>query len=219
MRDHWLSRFCLRTIAIGRALGRELDANAAVTFGLALPVIFGAVGVAIDYSSAASMRSKMQAVADAAAIAAAREMQMAQSSVDRLIAIVDSYVQSQLNGVASKTVVDFTKYTVQVDLRRDYQMTIGKVVSAAANSIARNCNRSIERGTSALLGWRWTRARPEPSRCRRTRASRRPRARSTPTRSTRRGWSPRTTPSCAPAISARPAARSSRPTPTTRRSL
>ncbi|MCC6778145.1 MAG: pilus assembly protein [Hyphomicrobiales bacterium] len=111
------------------AMARDAGANAAVTFGIVLPVVVAAVGVAVDYSFAAAARSKMQPIADAAAIAAAREMQMAQANATRLIAIVDSYVQSQLKDTSSKTAVDFTKYTVQVDLSRDYQMTFGKMVS------------------------------------------------------------------------------------------
>ncbi|MFL6930484.1 MAG: TadE/TadG family type IV pilus assembly protein, partial [Xanthobacteraceae bacterium] len=58
-----------------RALASNNSANVAIVFGLAAPVLFGAVGAAVDYSATVATRAKMQSVADSAAIAAAREFQ------------------------------------------------------------------------------------------------------------------------------------------------
>ena len=118
------------TFSSWRDFARDERANFAVVFGLAVPVIVGAVGVAVDYSFANATKSKMQSVADAAALSAARELQMAQSNPDRIIAVAESYVTSQLKDVSSRTKVDTSELTVQVVLEKDHEMFIGKVISA-----------------------------------------------------------------------------------------
>jgi Flp pilus assembly protein TadG len=53
----------------GRALRRDRDGNVILTFALALIPLIGLVGAAIDYSRAASIRTAMQTVSDATALA------------------------------------------------------------------------------------------------------------------------------------------------------
>jgi Flp pilus assembly protein TadG len=130
---------------------RDERANVAMIFGLALPVVAGAVGVAVDYSLAAATRTKMQSVADAAAIYAAREFQMAQSKPDRIMAVAQNYVQSQLSDVFSKTNVDATALTVQVVLEKDYEMTIGKVVSANKMQLRTSATAKMTNGLPLCL--------------------------------------------------------------------
>src|SRR5262249_6453661 len=66
-----------------RLVGDEA-AGTMMTFALLLPVLVAAAGAAIDYSFAASTRSKMQAVADASALASVREMQLARSDSSKI---------------------------------------------------------------------------------------------------------------------------------------
>src|SRR5712691_6560409 len=105
-----------------RGFIRDQRANVMLTFALALPVILGAAAIAVDYSFAASTRTKMQAVADAAALFAARELQMAQTNSDRIVAVAQNYVKSQLNDVSARTKVDTGALTVRVDLDKDYEL-------------------------------------------------------------------------------------------------
>lgn len=56
---------------------RNQKANIAITFGLTLPVLLMGVGAAIDYGNASAHRSRLQAVADSAALAAAKELRLA----------------------------------------------------------------------------------------------------------------------------------------------
>ena len=72
--------------SIRRQAGRFAAAeagNTAIVFALALPVLVAAAGAAVDYSTAASTRSKMQAVADSAALASARELQLARTELEQ----------------------------------------------------------------------------------------------------------------------------------------
>src|ERR1700730_6153220 len=80
-----------------RLVGDEA-AGTMITFGLALPVIIVAAGAAVDYSFAASIRSKMQAVADSAALASARELQLARADSGRITAIANNVVTSAFPG-------------------------------------------------------------------------------------------------------------------------
>ncbi|MGE0232746.1 MAG: pilus assembly protein TadG-related protein, partial [Flavobacteriaceae bacterium] len=65
MRRVSLKRLCRRFAADGRG-------NVAVIFGIALVPLIAMAGAALDYSSAYNLRAKMQAAADAAALAATR---------------------------------------------------------------------------------------------------------------------------------------------------
>ena len=111
-----------------RRLRRDESGATAIMFAVAVPVVFGLVGVAVDYSLAAAARSKMQAVADGAAIHGARAMQMARATQETISAAATDHVASQLPDAAVSTAVDEQKMTVQVVLEKDVPMTIGKVI-------------------------------------------------------------------------------------------
>src|SRR5262245_4442571 len=111
-----------------RRLGRDETAATAVIFALALPVVLGTAGIAVDYSVAAATRSKMQAVADAAAINSARGLQMARATKETVAAAAETYVKSEMSDVAVKALVDDKALTVNVTIEKDVGMTIGKYV-------------------------------------------------------------------------------------------
>jgi Flp pilus assembly protein TadG len=117
-----------RTASSFSALLREEAGSISVMYALMIPILFGAAGIGLDYSRAASERSKMQAVADAAAIAAARELQMARADPEKISAVARSYVNAQIADVAIGTKVDSQALTVRVDLQKDIQPTIAKVI-------------------------------------------------------------------------------------------
>src|SRR5262245_10096811 len=129
-----LLRNQLRHIASGlgrlRRLRRLRDesGNAGLLFALLLPVVLGASGLGIDYVRAASARTRMQAVADAAAISSARELQMAKAEPDKIAAIATSYVTSQLDDVRVQAKVDADALTVQVILEKDVSLTVGPAI-------------------------------------------------------------------------------------------
>ena len=89
-------------------------------FALTLPVMIAAAGVAVDYSLAASIRSKMQTVADAAALASARELQLARADSSRITAIANSYINIYLTNVTTMIATDFKAMTVQVTIQQPF---------------------------------------------------------------------------------------------------
>src|SRR5262249_27120275 len=111
-----------------RALARDNSANTLIIFGLVTPVLFGAVGIAIDYSSAVATRTKMQSVADSAAVAAVREFQMAKATRDTVAAVARNYVKDRIPDATATPTVDEKALTVQVVVEKDVALTIGKLV-------------------------------------------------------------------------------------------
>lgn len=96
-------------------------ASTAIMFALSLPVLIAAMGAAVDYSFAAATRSKMQTVADSAAVASARELILARSDSNRITAVATNVVKQQLNDVTPTVNVDFKAMTVQVVISKQYR--------------------------------------------------------------------------------------------------
>ena len=94
--------------------------NTIIVFALALPVLVAAAGAAVDYSFAASTRSKMQAVADSAALASARELQLARTDSNRITVIANNVVNSSLQDVTTAVKVDFQAMTVRVAIEKQH---------------------------------------------------------------------------------------------------
>lgn len=99
-----------------REFVRADAASTLTTFSLLAPLLIGAVGMGVDYARASLLRTKMQALADTAAVASARQLQLASSTPDKVAAYAKSLVASQIDGVASTVDVDSKAYTVRVRL-------------------------------------------------------------------------------------------------------
>ena len=108
----------------GRFIGNEA-AGIAMTFALILPVLIVAGGAAIDYSFALMTQTKMKGVADSAALASVRELQLARTDSNRITAIANNVINSLLQGVASTINVDFKGMTVQVVIQKQYTPVFG----------------------------------------------------------------------------------------------
>lgn len=80
---------------------RDMQGGVLVTFALSLPVGFGVLGVATDYAVYNKTRSELQAAADAAAIAGAREIPLARGNPKQIASVVTNFATYQLLGKAS----------------------------------------------------------------------------------------------------------------------
>jgi len=70
--------------------------NAIVAFVCSLPVLFGAVGAAVDYSNLATARASLQTAADAGALQGARELRLAGASRDTVLAVAEAHARQAL---------------------------------------------------------------------------------------------------------------------------
>src|SRR4029079_155453 len=95
------------------------------TFGLVTPILLMGVAAAVDYGTFERGRSRLQAQVDAAAIAAAREMQMAQASTSRVAAVAEKLVPNSEPQATVTTRVDTTALSVTVSAKETYVPRIG----------------------------------------------------------------------------------------------
>lgn len=79
-----------------RDLGSDTRGGMAVLIALTLPVAIAAVGVAIDYGYMSTRKAGLQAAADAAALAGASEMLLANADEDRAKAVSVTVAKSNL---------------------------------------------------------------------------------------------------------------------------
>jgi Flp pilus assembly protein TadG len=105
------------------------------TFGLVTPVLLMGVAAAVDYGMFARGQSRLQAQVDAAAIAGAREMQMAQVSASRVAAVAESLVHSSAPKATVTTKVDEKALTVKVSAKETYAPNIGAYFWAKAPTV------------------------------------------------------------------------------------
>ena len=99
-------------------LVRDDSGATAIIFALALPVVLGAAGIAVDYSIAASTRTRMQTLADSAAVNAARGLQMAKMTPEIVAANAQAYVKNEMKDVAVSALVDGKALTVNVVIEK-----------------------------------------------------------------------------------------------------
>jgi Flp pilus assembly protein TadG len=105
-----------------RGFGSHTQGNAAVIFALLLVPMVGAVGAAVDYSQANSMKSSMQAATDATALG--------------LLSQASSLTSAQLNSTAtSRFTANFNRPATNVTVSASYSSQSGVVtVNASASS-------------------------------------------------------------------------------------
>jgi hypothetical protein len=104
--------------------------NAAVLFALVFPVVGAGTGMAVDYANLARMRTALQETADGAALAAAREMALAQYKSDgertRLATEVAGHFIDIREPDARRVVTaSLDEGSVRIDLSSDGRLFLG----------------------------------------------------------------------------------------------
>ncbi|MET3892490.1 Flp pilus assembly protein TadG [Bosea sp. OAE506] len=128
-----------------RLLGDERGGTI-VAMGIALPVLAMGAGVVVDYGILSEQRQAFQTVADASALAAAREFRLANASPTGVQSAAEKFAKSSLAAVNQTatvaTSVDVRKMTVTVDVstvaRTNIMHMFGHdMVTVAASATAR----------------------------------------------------------------------------------
>ena len=125
----------------GLALLRDRRGGTAIIFALAMPAVVGAAAVSLEYVSASNNRAKMQATADAAALAAARELSLAQNSSSNAGTVAQNYARSELalslknlTFTVETNVID-NNTSVQVKISTSYQPIVARIVGQDAMAV------------------------------------------------------------------------------------
>lgn len=152
------------TQCVGRVcrLLQDRSAGVAVTFGILAPVLFLAVGAAVDYSMFERERLRLQAQVDAAAIASVREMQLAKADTRRITAVARNFLRNSEPRASVDTRVDIeeSSVTVNASKRFDPQMTellwpgtptIQVTATARLNGMLPLCLLALDRSAHATI--------------------------------------------------------------------
>ena len=134
-----------------------------VMFGVSLPILALAIAVAVEYASLASRRATLQVAADSAALAAATELSLANTSDERVEAVAKSVAYAKLyeNGVvgpnqaavASKVIDERT--AVSVTIGENVPSVMGRVMKLSSTDLgAKAVARVAGRTRLCLLGLR-----------------------------------------------------------------
>lgn len=133
------------TRLLRRLLGCERGGTI-VAMGVALPVLAMVAGVVVDYGILSEQRQAFQTVADASALAAAREFRLANASPATVQSAAEKFAKVQLAAVKQTatiaTSVDLKKFSVTVDVstvaRTNIMHMFGQdMVTVAASATAR----------------------------------------------------------------------------------
>jgi Flp pilus assembly protein TadG len=132
-----------------RALTRCNAGGVLNLFGLVTPILLMGIAAAVDYGTFERGRSRLQAQVDAAAIAAAREMQLAQTNTSRIAAVAENFVRNGEPQATVTTRVDTTALSVTVSATETYEPKIGKYFWAKAPTITATATAKLS-GTMPL---------------------------------------------------------------------
>jgi hypothetical protein len=103
--------------------------NVGMLFVCSLPVLLGAVYVAIELSQLNQSKNKLQGIADTAAIAAAREMRLGNATKEAILAVAQSIVNAQ------QTAINAT-ISFEGDVPEDKRWISVKLAATAPNSFS-----------------------------------------------------------------------------------
>lgn len=106
-----------RMVAAARNVLAAREGTVAMTFALAIIPVFGVVGAAVDYGSAALARSKLDAAADAAALAAVDKNAMAKTNQDAKATALDVFRADSSTVTTVRVTKTSAKITGNANLR------------------------------------------------------------------------------------------------------
>ena len=146
----WAANFVGSFVRVLQRMGfADARANTTLVFAGALPVLIGTAGLAFDFGTLAMKRSALQAAADQAATAAAKQMALASSTDSNIKSVAASYIVSDLKEEDGKSTVlvtiDHGKNTVAVQLTENWTPFF-------AHFLAANITPIVVGATAALQG-------------------------------------------------------------------
>lgn len=119
-----------------RMFCRDRRGGLALTVGLMMPVLFGAVGAAVEYLSLAARRTALQLAADSAALVAAKELTLANVSSSRIAAVAEQAARASLRSSSSRSEAEAsiasemvaTNKGVKVVITEPVQSVLGRLI-------------------------------------------------------------------------------------------
>lgn len=133
--------------AHSKSLADCQQGSIAVIAALVITVLFIGAGFAVDYGAALSKRSTLQAVADSAAVAAAREMSLANATATQIEAaprqMVSMKLDSNTTGLAVNVLVNEAEASVKVDVQQAVSSYFIGAFAGAARTVGSSATAQI----------------------------------------------------------------------------
>jgi Flp pilus assembly protein TadG len=129
-----------------RQLRRDEKGQAVMAFGLAMPIVLSAVGLSVDYSTWFNQKDKLQAVADAAAVAAARELIGSGSITTKSLtakSVALAYVDANIPGKTRGVEIDPTRLKVKVSIQDKGRTTFSELFGITDVNLRANGTASV----------------------------------------------------------------------------
>ena len=128
-----------RARLIAQRAGADESGAVGLMFAFLIPMILAVTGVSVDYASLSAQRAKLQAVADASALAAAREFRLGNAEIRTLNQAATTYANGTLAGQnLSATItpsVDLRNRSITVSLALDVPTLLMQYVGTSASRI------------------------------------------------------------------------------------
>jgi len=151
-----------RFAALCRRWRRSRSGSVLTTFGIAAPALLMVVAAATDYGMFESERVRLQAQTDAAAIASARELQMAKADPDKIAAVATSFIHNAEPDASVLTQVDKEAMSVTLSTQKPYAPKLGTLffrnapvikatATAALNGMMPLCLLALDRSAPATI--------------------------------------------------------------------
>ncbi len=122
------------------AFARDRSAGLTVAFGLALGGMAVAAGAALDYSNASTQRYRLQSIADAAAMAGAREFRLGNASDQVIRDSVTNHARAALGDLAQTTTIaataDTTAKSASITLSTSVSTYVMHMVGAKLTAVS-----------------------------------------------------------------------------------
>ena len=122
---------------VSSAIVRDARGGAAITFAMALPALLGVTGAGLDYANLYTQKSRLQAVADGAALASARELRLGNTSSSTATQVAQNYVNSNSVGasIAFTDVIASDNSAITVKLSANVPTYVARFVDTSLTTI------------------------------------------------------------------------------------
>jgi Flp pilus assembly protein TadG len=123
-------------------------ANTAVVFACVLPLLISALGVALDFGTFVMKRSELQAAADQAATAGAKQLGLASATDANITSVSANYLIGELKGenatATNKVTIDHSKGAVTVELTEAWTPFFAHFLDASITPIVVNATAALQ---------------------------------------------------------------------------
>ncbi len=131
------------------ALWADSRGNIVISFVCAMPILMATTGIAIDFGTMTMKRATLQAAADEAAVAGAKQLTLASTTDIAVKSTVSSFLQNQLTGndvgATNTTTIDRAKGAVKVEVSESWSPYFAQFIGTDITPI-------VARATAVVQG-------------------------------------------------------------------